>query len=439
MEYLEGEPLSDRLARGPLPLEQTLRYGVEIADALDKAHRQGIVHRDLKPANVMLTKEGVKLLDFGLAKAMAPVNSAVGPFGSGHGDRQSRQPHAGRHDPRDPPLHGAGTGGGKRGGQPHRHLRAGGDALRDGDGKESVFRVHASISDLRDPARRAEAGLADSADVPSGARPDHRDLSRQGAGPPLAKRCRRRPPTRVDRERRDGPAPGAGQKPLLRSSMAVGSCRRRHPGRRRADGALRASSSVEPARRAHPVCRPRAGRDPVRLDPTAQSVRRFAGWAAPRLRRAQRRWAGFSVGAVARRAVGRDAPRHGRRRGSFLVAGQPLHRILLGRKAQEDRFVGRASDDPLRGSRRLSVGLLGKRALDPLRRCHATVHQPRRGGRRRSQRRSEGGCLAAGEGHPVSELPSRRPPLPLPGDQPDREAALCSVWRASRRARRCRC
>jgi Tol biopolymer transport system component/predicted Ser/Thr protein kinase len=72
MEYLEGEPLSDRLAKGPLPLEQTLRFGVEIADALDKAHRQGIVHRDLKPGNVMITKSGVKLLDFGLAKAMAP-------------------------------------------------------------------------------------------------------------------------------------------------------------------------------------------------------------------------------------------------------------------------------------------------------------------------------------------------------------------------------
>jgi Tol biopolymer transport system component len=73
MEYLEGETLSERLAKSPLPLEQTLRYGQEIADALDKAHRQGIVHRDLKPANVMLTKSGVKLLDFGLAKAMAPA------------------------------------------------------------------------------------------------------------------------------------------------------------------------------------------------------------------------------------------------------------------------------------------------------------------------------------------------------------------------------
>jgi WD40 repeat protein len=78
MEYLEGETLTERLGRGPLPQEQTLRFGMEIADALDKAHRQGIVHRDLKPGNVMLTKSGVKLLDFGLAKAIAPVASGSG-------------------------------------------------------------------------------------------------------------------------------------------------------------------------------------------------------------------------------------------------------------------------------------------------------------------------------------------------------------------------
>ncbi len=71
MELLDGDTLSERLAKGPLPLEQTLRYGAQIADALDKAHRQGIVHRDLKPGNVMLTKTGVKLLDFGLAKGVA--------------------------------------------------------------------------------------------------------------------------------------------------------------------------------------------------------------------------------------------------------------------------------------------------------------------------------------------------------------------------------
>ncbi len=78
MEYLEGQTLAERLARGPLPFDQTLRCGVEIADALDKAHRNGIVHRDLKPGNVMLTTSGVKLLDFGLAKAFERPLDAAG-------------------------------------------------------------------------------------------------------------------------------------------------------------------------------------------------------------------------------------------------------------------------------------------------------------------------------------------------------------------------
>ena len=71
MEYLEGETLADRLRKGPLPLEQVLKIGIEIADALDKAHRRGIIHRDLKPGNVMLTSTGAKLMDFGLAKSAA--------------------------------------------------------------------------------------------------------------------------------------------------------------------------------------------------------------------------------------------------------------------------------------------------------------------------------------------------------------------------------
>ncbi len=75
MELLEGESLAARLGKGPLPTEQILHYGIEIADALDKAHRQGIVHRDLKPGNVMITKSGVKLLDFGLAKPLATAGA----------------------------------------------------------------------------------------------------------------------------------------------------------------------------------------------------------------------------------------------------------------------------------------------------------------------------------------------------------------------------
>src|SRR6202048_1387936 len=68
MEYLEGETLAQRLQKGALPLEQVLQFAIEIADALDKAHRKGVTHRDLKPGNIMLTKTGTKLLDFGLAK-----------------------------------------------------------------------------------------------------------------------------------------------------------------------------------------------------------------------------------------------------------------------------------------------------------------------------------------------------------------------------------
>ena len=77
MECVEGETLAKRLEKGPLPLEQVLKFGSQIADALDKAHRAGIVHRDLKPGNIMLTPTGAKLLDFGLAKPAAPLVSGA--------------------------------------------------------------------------------------------------------------------------------------------------------------------------------------------------------------------------------------------------------------------------------------------------------------------------------------------------------------------------
>src|SRR5215469_2300299 len=83
MELLEGDSLDRRLEKGPLSLKQALEVGIQIAEALEKAHKQGILHRDLKPANIMLTKSGAKLLDFGLAKPAVAALGAVASSGSG--------------------------------------------------------------------------------------------------------------------------------------------------------------------------------------------------------------------------------------------------------------------------------------------------------------------------------------------------------------------
>jgi serine/threonine protein kinase len=79
MELLEGETLAEHLRKGPLPLEQALRYGTEIATGLQAAHRRGVMHRDLKPGNIMLTKLGAKLMDFGLAKGIVsnPISEGL--------------------------------------------------------------------------------------------------------------------------------------------------------------------------------------------------------------------------------------------------------------------------------------------------------------------------------------------------------------------------
>ncbi len=78
LELVDGETLAARLSRGALPVTENLKIGIEVADALNRAHRSGVVHRDLKPGNVMLTKSGAKLMDFGLARAAAPRGDVSG-------------------------------------------------------------------------------------------------------------------------------------------------------------------------------------------------------------------------------------------------------------------------------------------------------------------------------------------------------------------------
>ncbi len=110
MEFLEGETLGVRLAKGRLPLEQVLRYGAEIAEGLDQAHRTGVVHRDLKPGNIMLTRTGAKLLDFGLAKTAPLLRAAfLRAIGNPQFSERHAAPDCRRHRDRHLPVHVART------------------------------------------------------------------------------------------------------------------------------------------------------------------------------------------------------------------------------------------------------------------------------------------------------------------------------------------
>ena len=139
MEFLDGETLAERLRRVAVPLNELLKVGIEIAEALEVAHRAGIVHRDLKPGNIILTKSGAKLMDFGLAKPTQPgtVGAGSAPLDnewaeSGESTDHSRQ-HRGDH-----PLHVSGTDRGQRGGRSLRHFCFRRGALRGGNRQASV-------------------------------------------------------------------------------------------------------------------------------------------------------------------------------------------------------------------------------------------------------------------------------------------------------------
>ena len=99
MEFVEGATL-----KGPLPLPRAIEYAAQILDALDAAHKKGIIHRDLKPANILVTRHGIKLLDFGLAKQQPALTGARSHF--------DRTAHDRRPDSRHTAIHGARAGAG---------------------------------------------------------------------------------------------------------------------------------------------------------------------------------------------------------------------------------------------------------------------------------------------------------------------------------------
>ena len=141
MELVEGDDLSQRIARGAIPLDEALPIAKQIADALEAAHEQGIIHRDLKPANIKVRSDGtVKVLDFGLAKALEPASAAsanvtafTDDYKPGDDDRRRRDSRHGR-------VHGARAGEGTACGQAGGHLGVGMCALRDGHGTARIQR-----------------------------------------------------------------------------------------------------------------------------------------------------------------------------------------------------------------------------------------------------------------------------------------------------------
>ena len=355
MELVPGEDLSQRLLRGPLPIDQALRIAREIATGLEAAHENGVIHRDLKPANVKLTHDGqAKVLDFGLAKAADDGAAASGRPVAFPDDDLGRD--AGRHDPRYRLLHEPRAGAPASRRPPLRHLVVRRRALRAADRQAAVR----GRDGLAHPGRRAPRG--DRLSRPARGRRRRRSSGCSGVASSATRRAvcatSARPAScsrTAERSRVDDPA--RGRAPRRRSpaarSASPGSrwswprSRRWRPWRSGRDPARAAAGPVD----AH--ASRRAGTSPrVRPSPSAATAARSPS-SLTRDRTTKSR------GGIDRHLDPRPGldgiPPAGRRRHrleSVLVPRRTLDRLLRQRQAEQDRGRRRAGHSDLRGHRR---------------------------------------------------------------------------------------
>ena len=424
MELLEGETLARSAGEGRrCRSSRRCGTGIEIADALDKAHRQGIVHRDLKPGNVMLTKSGVKLLDFGLAKAMAPSAKPVEP----HGAADPAGADAGGHDPRDVPVHGAGAARGQGSRRADRHLRVRRRALRDGDGEEGVLGGEPGVADHGDHVGGPAGDLERPADVAAGARPRREEVPRQGPGGPLAER---RATSRSELKwiAESGSQAGVAAPAIARAAAA----RAARPG---SLGGAR--SPLTAAILACRLPRRRTGRrrrGPRCHPASAKRSSRRSGTTGDFARREQRRLPAQmglsdSSSALAARARLRRGPADSGDRGRGFPFWSPDGRSLgffTSRKLKRIDARGRRRDDDLRRDRRGPGRNVeqGRGIVFSRRPQHGPLSR-RRGGRH-PRAADEAGRGPGRHQPPLALLPSRR-------------SASSSTTRRRTRARRARC
>ena len=328
MEYLDGETLTARLARGPLPVDLALRHAIEIADALAAAHREGVCHRDLKPGNVMLTRSGAT------AARLRPRQSGPASFTPERPSHDLVGFDRDRNDSRHRPVHGAGAVGGKGNRRAHRHLRLWLSRVRDGDGPKGVRRAEPGERDCGDPRARTAADVESSAHGTSRVRSCGQEVSREGSGGALAERAGSAGRAEVDcRGKLAGgrPCDGGGSQETAAASVV---------GARRATGGCTGDRCCRAFPRAPgPTSRGSSLRWRVRRasPPLGRHARAGTGREAPGVSRPNPRWTVSALGPFCRLADGPPTRRNRKRMARrLLVARWTVHRVLRGREAEED-------------------------------------------------------------------------------------------------------